>query len=86
MEALLGMMVMTGVPAYFVIQPMALLRWRGGWRKAALVPLLVTVPGLLFSLYALSQDSNLWPLALIFAAAIGSIWLAALWLLQWWLY
>jgi hypothetical protein len=44
------------------------------------------VPALCFSLFALYQGSNLWPLTLIFAAALGSIYLAALWLARWWLY
>lgn len=82
MHMFLGMAVMAGVPAYFVIQPMSLAQWRGGWRKAALAPLLLTVPALLFSLFALTQGSNLWPITLIFAAAIGSLYLAALWLTQ----
>jgi hypothetical protein len=85
MYMFLGMAVMAGVPAYFVVQPMSLAQWQGGWRKAALAPLLLTVPALLFSLYALSKGSNLWPIALIFAAAIGSLYLAALWLAQRWL-
>jgi hypothetical protein len=85
MEALLGFVVMLSVPAYFVAQPAALLRWRGGWRKAALAPLVLTVPALAFSLYALSRDSNLWPLTLIFAAALGSFYLTGLWLLARWM-
>jgi hypothetical protein len=84
MDALIGMLLMAGVPAYFVVQPVALLRWRGGWRMAAALPLLLSIPALLFSVYALAQDSNLWPLTLIFAAALGSIWLTALSLLRWW--
>jgi hypothetical protein len=60
-----------------------LLCWRGGWRVAALAPLLLTVPALLFSLFALADGSNLWPLTLIFAAAIGVVYLAALWLWRW---
>ena len=40
----------------------------------------------MFSLFALYHGSNLWPLALIFAAALGTIYLAALWLARWWLY
>ena len=86
MAMLVGFVVMAGVPAYFVAQPMALVRFPGGWRLAALAPLLLTVPALLFSLYALHQGSNLWPLSLIFAAAIGSIYLSALWLVRWCLY
>ena len=83
---LLGMIVMLSVPAYFVAQPAALVRWPGGWRKAALAPLVLVLPALVFSLYALSHDSNLWPVTLIFAAAIGSLYLSALWLLRRWLY
>ena len=83
METILGLVVMAGVPAYFVVQPATILRWPGGWRLAALAPLLLTAPSLGFSLFAVP---NLWPLTLIFAAALGTIYLAALWLARWWLY
>ena len=86
METILGLVVMAGVPAYFFVQPATILRWPGGWRLAALAPLLLTAPALCFSLFALYHESNLWPLALIFAAALGSIYLAALWLARWWIY
>lgn len=86
MEMILGLVVMAGVPAYFVVQPATVLRWPGGWRLAALAPLLVTAPALCFSLFALYHGSNLWPLTLIFAAALGTVYLAALWLARWWLY
>lgn len=86
METILGLVVMAGVPAYFVVQPATILRWPGGWRLAALAPLLLTAPALCFSLFALYYGSNLWPLTLIFAAALGTIYLAALWLARWWLY
>jgi len=82
MDMLLGLAVMACVPAYFVAQPMSLSQWSGGWRKAALAPLLLTVPAALFSLYALGKGSNLWPIALIFTAALGSFYLAALWLMR----
>ena len=83
---LLGAIVMACVPAYFFAQPAALARWRGAWRKAALAPLLLTVPAAIFSLVAFSQGSNLWPLALIFAAGLGTLYLAALWLWRWFIY
>lgn len=86
MEMILGLVVMAGVPAYFVAQPAAIWRWPGRWRHAALAPLLLTVPALCFSLVALHQGSNLWPITLIFAAALGMIYLSALWLARWWLY
>jgi hypothetical protein len=86
MDMLIGLMVMAGVPAYFVAQPVALLNWHGNWRKAAAAPLMLSVPALLFSLFALTQGSNLWPLTLIIAAALGMMYLAVLWLVRWWLY
>jgi hypothetical protein len=74
----LGLLIMAGVPAYLVLQLSTLLAWRGNWRRSALLPLLLTVPALLFSLFALYDGSNLWPLTLIFAAAIGAAYLAVL--------
>ena len=54
-------------------------------RRWALLPLLLTVPALLFSLFALYDGSNLWPLTLIFAAAIGAAYLAILLAARIWL-
>jgi hypothetical protein len=82
MEAVVMFIFMLGVPGYFVAQPVALMRWRGGWWKAALAPLALTAPTLVFSLVSLSQGSNLWPLTLVFAAALGSVYLSALWAAQ----
>jgi hypothetical protein len=84
MELILGTIVTMAIPAYFVVQPAMLLRWRGGWRKAALVPLLLTVPALVFSLFALTRGSNLWPITLIFTTAIGTLYLAGLWSIKQW--
>src|SRR5215469_10792920 len=58
---LIGGAVMLSVPGYFVLQAWAAFAWTGGWRKAALVPLIAMVPAMMFSLYALSDGSNLWP-------------------------
>jgi hypothetical protein len=77
-----GFAVMLAVPAYIVLQPIALAQLRGGWRIASLVPLLLAVPAALWSLLALAQDSNLWPLTFIFVAPIGSGYLAVLLLLH----
>ena len=83
MELLLGMVVMLSVPAYFVVQPMVLMRWQGPWRKSAFVPLLLVGPAIAYSTFALVDGSNLWPMTLIAAAAISTIYLSILWLLQW---
>jgi hypothetical protein len=82
MEILFGLLIMASVPGYFVIQPMALRSWSGGWHLAAVLPLVIVVPALLWSLFALSQGSNIWPLTLIFATMLGTIYLAALWVAQ----
>ncbi len=50
-----------------------------------MLPLVLTVPALLFSLYALFDGSNLWPLTLIFAAGISSLYLVVLWSVRWWM-
>ncbi len=77
-----GFAFMCGVPGYLVLQPWVLIRFRGGWRTAALVPLLGAVPTIVWSLYALSQDSNLWPLTFIFFAPVGSLYLVVLALMR----
>lgn len=64
---------------YFILQVWLVRRWSGGWRLAALVPLLITGPAVLFSLYALSRGSNLWPLTLIFLAPVGCVYLLMAW-------
>lgn len=44
MEWLIGELVALGGPAYVFLQLLMGVRYRGGWRIAALVPLLVMVP------------------------------------------
>jgi hypothetical protein len=58
------------------------IKWRGGWRIAALVPLLLMIPVFVTTAIALAQDSNLWPIVMIFAAPIGTGYLAILFLLR----
>ena len=36
-------------------------------------------PAVLFSLYALSRDSNLWPITVVFLAPVGFVYLLVLW-------
>ena len=61
MEMLLGLVVMAGVPAYFVVQPATLWRWPGGWRIAALAPLLLTVPAQAGSIFLQGASFRLVP-------------------------
>jgi hypothetical protein len=70
------------VPGYLLLQVLTLWRWRGGWRRAAAVPLLLMIPVMLFCLYALAKGSNLWPLSMIFLSPVGFLYLGILWLLR----
>ena len=79
---LLGSIITLTVPAYFLLQPWAAVRLRGGWRIASLAPLLIAIPTALWSLYALSRDSNLWPITFILFAPFGTIYLLMLLLLH----
>lgn len=56
---------------YLVLQVVLPRRWQGGWRIAALLPLVgLTIVGG-WSLLALADGSNLWPLMLIFFLPVG---------------
>jgi len=83
MSELLGFVVLMFVPAYFVLQPWALLHFERRWRLAAAAPLALAAPAALFSLYALSQGSNLWPIVFIFFAPLGTAYLLILSGLRW---
>ena len=71
----LGLMIMAGVPLYFVLQAWLAASWSGRWRVASLVPLLAIGPAVAFSLFALLHGSNLWPLTVVFLAPLGLIYL-----------
>jgi hypothetical protein len=58
------------VPGYFVLQIYVWRKWQGKWRKAALLPLIVMLPLLIYTVFALMMGSNLWPLMLIFITPI----------------
>lgn len=66
------------VAAYIALQlPMAI--WlTGKWRLAARVPLIATVPLLLYAIGAFSAGSNLWPLALLLLAPFVLVYLVGL--------
>lgn len=72
---LLGMLVMFSAPGYFVLQILLALRWSGGWRIAALAPLIIMAPAVGHALFAFAAASNLWPIAVILAAPFALLYL-----------
>ncbi len=81
-NVLLGQVIMSFTPLYFILQVWFPWAFHGRWRVAALVPLIGFVPALIISLQALSRNSNLWPIVLIFFAPLGCIYLLALGLVR----
>ena len=78
-----------GVAVYGIVRYPGLLyrsvqQMRGGWRVAALLPLLVLIPVLVVTIYGLWQGSNLWPLFLIFLAPVLLLYQVGLFALHKW--
>jgi hypothetical protein len=63
------------VPGYFVLQGWMVWRLYGGWRKAAAAPLWPMGAVLLYTVYALIDGSNIFPLVLIFSAPLAFFYL-----------
>jgi hypothetical protein len=78
MEWLVGEAVALAAPAYFFMQLLMAVRYRGGWRLLALAPLLVMVPLGLHAAVAFAAGSNLWPLLVILAAPVAFVYLVGL--------
>lgn len=66
------------IPGYFVAQVWLGRRWRGRWRTAALLPLVATIPILIYTLLALARGSNLWPLVMLFTLPFAFLYLVGL--------
>ena len=59
------------IPAYVVVQVIALMRSSTGSRMVAALPLFVMVPVFIHAVVGLVQESNLWPLLMIFLSPIA---------------
>ena len=57
-----GSVAMLAAPVYFILQPWAAAQLTGGWRKAALLPLVPAIPLLLWCAYAFFFSGALTPL------------------------
>ena len=69
------------IPAYVVLQVVALMRSSDGSRVAAVLPLFVMVPVFALTAVALVQESNLWPLLMLFASPVALLYVGAIALL-----
>lgn len=69
---LIGELLMLSVPGYFILQFWLAYSWKGRWWYAALIPLLAIGPAMIFSAFALSKGSNLWPLTVVLLAPFDS--------------
>jgi hypothetical protein len=78
-DLFVGFALMAGTPVYLILQVITPLQAPStSWRVAALLPLVVALPVAGWCLYALGQNSNLWPLPFILFAPLGALYLVAL--------
>ncbi|QMT59447.1 hypothetical protein [Legionella sp. PC997] len=54
------------IPIYWILQLRLLWKWTGRWRRFACIPLFISLPLLVYTVFALFLGSNLWPLLMIF--------------------
>ncbi len=73
---LIGGAFMMSPLVYVILQIYALAVFRGNWRRLAGIPLIFMVPILLFTVKAYRDQSNLWPVPLIFSSAFAVLVLA----------
>ena len=72
---LTGELVALAGPAYFCLQILMAMRYRGRWRLAALTPLLMMVPLAVHAGLAYAAGAPGWPLLLVLAAPVAFAWL-----------
>jgi hypothetical protein len=66
------------LPAYAVLQIVALATYRGGWRWFAAVPLLALVPAVTISVAGYRSGSAAWILPMIYACPVAFLFLIGL--------
>ena len=78
MEWLIGELVMLAAPAYFFLQVLMAVRYRGRWLVLSLVPLLFMAPLAAHAGLAFAAGLNLWPVLLILASPVAFAYLLGL--------
>ena len=81
-DATLGMIVLALIPVYVVLQIWLGFAWHGGWRVAALVPLIVVLPALALTVYATWRGSNVAPIPFIMVSPPSLIYLLVVWVVR----
>ena len=85
MDWLIGELVMLAAPAYFFLQVLMAVRYRGRWLVLSLVPLLIMVPLTAHAGLAFAAGSNMWPVLIILAAPVAFLYLFLLAVVKAWL-
>lgn len=75
MEWLVGELVALAGPAYFFLQILMAARYRGGWRIAALLPLILMLPLAIHAAFGYAAGSAAWPVLLILASPLAFVYL-----------
>jgi uncharacterized protein YebE (UPF0316 family) len=75
-QKFIGLLVFAApVLLYIGFQIRALIKFRGGRRIFAAVPLLFMIPVYVFTIQLLLQGSNLWPIYLFLGSPVAFVWL-----------
>lgn len=65
-DMLFVQLLFLSIPFYWILQIILIFKWSGRWRTRVYLPLLISIPLLIYTLYALYAGSNLWPLMMLF--------------------
>jgi hypothetical protein len=69
------------IPAYLIMQVVALLRTSGGFRLAAALPLVVMLPVFAITIIDAARESNMWPVLMLLASPVALLYVAVVALL-----
>jgi hypothetical protein len=82
MQRMIAELVALAGPAYFFLQLLTAARYRGRWRLAALVPLVVMLPLAAHAGLAYSAGAHGWPMLMILASPMAFLYLLILAILK----